>query len=133
MLIFTANILAKKNVWGKFKESNLGKSNQQNTLSWKEQYYPITHQPRKIAKHSQTTHRLLATNCLSVYDHFVTLSLKDLKQRNMAIDMKRYILSNQNSREIIKSFLLYLEFQNKCRWFLMNISTLIKFPPAQRM
>ena len=33
-----------------------------------------------MVKHTQTIRRLLATNCLSVFDHFVELALKGLIQ-----------------------------------------------------
>ena len=33
----------------------------------------------KMVKHTQTIHRLLPTNYLSVFDHFVGLALKELK------------------------------------------------------
>ena len=36
-------------------------------------------QPHKMVKHTQTIRRLLPTNCLSVFDHFVGLALKELK------------------------------------------------------
>ena len=35
-------------------------------------------QPHKMVKHAQTICRLLPTNCLSVFDHFVALALKRL-------------------------------------------------------
>ena len=34
--------------------------------------------PTKMVKHAQTIRQLLATNCLSVFDHFVGLALKGL-------------------------------------------------------
>ena len=36
-------------------------------------------EPHKMVKHTQTMCRLLLTNCLSVFDHFVGLVLKGLK------------------------------------------------------
>ena len=36
-------------------------------------------QPHKMVKQTQTVRRLLPTNCLSVFDHFVGLALKGLK------------------------------------------------------
>ena len=36
------------------------------------------HQPHKMVKHTQTIRRLLPTNCLNVFDHFVGLALKGL-------------------------------------------------------
>ena len=41
-------------------------------------YYPVKHQPHKKVKHTQTICRLLPTNCLSVFDHFVGLVRKGL-------------------------------------------------------
>ena len=39
---------------------------------------PFKRQPHKIVKHTQTIRRLLPTNCLSVFDHFLGLALKGL-------------------------------------------------------
>ena len=36
--------------------------------------------PHKMVKHTQTIRRLLPTNCLSVFDHFVELALKELRK-----------------------------------------------------
>ena len=38
----------------------------------------IKRQPKKMVKHTQTICRLLPTNCLTVFDHFVRLPLKGL-------------------------------------------------------
>ena len=38
------------------------------------------HQPHKLVKHTQTNCRLLPTNCLSAFGHFVGLALKRLIQ-----------------------------------------------------
>ena len=38
----------------------------------------IKRQPQKMVKHTQTIRRLFQTNCLTVFDHFVRLSLKGL-------------------------------------------------------
>ena len=37
-------------------------------------------QAREIVKHAQTIHRMLPTNCLSVFDYFVGLTFKKLKK-----------------------------------------------------
>ena len=37
------------------------------------------HQAHKMVKYTQTIHLLLKTNCLSVFDHFVGLAFKGLK------------------------------------------------------
>ena len=39
-------------------------------------------QPHKMVKRTQTFRRLLPTNCLSVFDHFVGLALKGLTKHN---------------------------------------------------
>ena len=36
-------------------------------------------QPHKMVKHTQNIHRQLSTNCLSVFDHFVGLTIKGLR------------------------------------------------------
>ena len=41
--------------------------------------WPFKRQPQKMVKHTQTTRRFLQANCLSVFDHFVGLALKGLK------------------------------------------------------
>ena len=54
---------------------------------WKIHYFnlllifePFKRLPHKMVKFTQTIHWLLPTNCLSVFDHFVGLSLKGLTQ-----------------------------------------------------
>ena len=42
--------------------------------------YPFKHQPHKMVKHTKTIRRLLPTNCLNVFDHFMGLALKRLKE-----------------------------------------------------
>ena len=39
---------------------------------------PLSANPHKMVKHTETVHCLLFTNCLSVFDHFVGLALKGL-------------------------------------------------------
>ena len=39
---------------------------------------PLSLNVTKMVKHTRTIHRLLPTNCLSVFDHFVDLALKGL-------------------------------------------------------
>ena len=41
-------------------------------------FSPFKRQPQKMVKHTQRIHRLLPTNCLRVFDHFVRLALKGL-------------------------------------------------------
>ena len=45
------------------------------TFSW---LNPLS-QPYKMVKHTQTIRRMLPTNCLSVFEHFLGLSLKRLR------------------------------------------------------
>ena len=42
--------------------------------------FKLKHQPHKMVKHTQTIHRLLPTNCLSVFHHFVMLALNGWMQ-----------------------------------------------------
>ena len=41
--------------------------------------FTFKRQPNKMVKHTQTKHRLLPTNCLRVFDHFVGLNFKELR------------------------------------------------------
>ena len=41
-------------------------------------------QPHEMVKHTQTIRRLKPTNCLSVFNHFVVLALKELKLKSPA-------------------------------------------------
>ena len=41
-------------------------------------FLPYKHQPHKMVQHNQTIRQKQATNCLSVFDHFVGLTLKGL-------------------------------------------------------
>ena len=45
-----------------------------------------------MAKHTQTIRRLLSTNCLSVFDHFVGLALKGLTEVNITFFMQILLL-----------------------------------------
>ena len=51
-----------------------------------------------MVKHIQTIRRLLATNCLSVFDHSVRLVLKGLRNsfvnKNKSMNEKKYFHSN---------------------------------------
>ena len=51
-----------------------------------------------MVKHTQTIHRLMPTNCLSVFDHFVGRALKGL---NKLIQTK-YILLPASSNGFLK-------------------------------
>ena len=44
---------------------------------------PSGSQPHKLVKHTRTIRRQKPKNCLSVFDHFVGLALKGLKQSNL--------------------------------------------------
>ena len=48
-------------------------SKQKNSLPFNRQLY-------QMVKHAQTIRRLVSTNCLSVFDHFVGLALKRLNE-----------------------------------------------------
>ena len=41
-------------------------------------FWPEERQLHKMVKHTKTTRRVLPTNCLSVFVHFVGLALKEL-------------------------------------------------------
>ena len=43
---------------------------------------PFKCQPHRMVKHTQSVRRLLPTNCLSVFDHFVGLALTGLRHGN---------------------------------------------------
>ena len=49
---------------------------------------PLSANPHKMLKHTQTIHRQKPINCLSLFDHFVGLALKDLKEY---VNFKYYI------------------------------------------
>ena len=49
---------------------------------------PLSASPHKMVKHTQTIHRQKPTNCLSVFDHFVGLALKGLREY---VNSKQYI------------------------------------------
>ena len=55
-------------------------------------FYPFKRQPHKTVKHTQTIRRLLPTNCLSVFNHFVGLALKGLRN----ISLKRNVCKKIN-------------------------------------
>ena len=42
-------------------------------------FQPFKRQSHKMVKHTQTIRRQQPTNCLSVYDHFVKLAFRGLK------------------------------------------------------
>ena len=44
---------------------------------------PFKTQPHKMVKHTQTLRRLLPTNYLSVFDHFVGLTLKNVNEQSL--------------------------------------------------
>ena len=51
-------------------------------------------QTHKMVKHTQTICRLLSTNCLSVFDHFVGLALKGSKATDNSL--KTSVTQNLN-------------------------------------
>ena len=46
----------------------------------------LKRQPHKMIKHTHTIRRLLSTNCASVFDHFVGLTLKGSNFENIHSD-----------------------------------------------
>ena len=60
--------------------------------------------PQNGQTHS-TTRRLLPTNCLSVFDHFVRLVLKGLSR-------SQYILNKSSSQEVSSQFALAIIFNS---------------------
>ena len=53
----------------------------------------LKRQPHKMVKHTQTIHRLLPKNCLSVFDHFVGLVLKGLIINGNEVTIRKQIRS----------------------------------------
>ena len=49
-------------------------------------------QAHKMVKHTQTIRRLLPTNCLSVFDHFVWLALKGLMSERILVIASKAVL-----------------------------------------
>ena len=45
------------------------------------EFNPLKGQSHRMVKHTQTIRRQQPTNCLSDFDHFVNLALKELKYR----------------------------------------------------
>ena len=75
--MFTGIPLKKLGFWMK---KELTADIQTHFLEFKQRkvYQPFKRQPNKMAKHTQAICRLLPTNCLNVFDHFVGLVLKGL-------------------------------------------------------
>ena len=48
---------------------------------------PLKRQPHKMVKNTQTIYRLLPTNCLSIFDHFVGLALTGLKLKRASFSI----------------------------------------------
>ena len=55
-------------------------------------------QPQKIVKHTQTIRRQQPTNCLSMFDHFVGLGLKELRIQ----DFTRLVIVPQVLHSVLK-------------------------------
>ena len=68
-------------------------SKQKNSLPFNRQLY-------QMVKHAQTIRRLVSTNCLSVFDHFVGLALKRLNEYSWSKQniMRLIIVSNRSNR-----------------------------------
>ena len=83
----------------------------------KEFYNPFKSQPRKTVKHTQTIHRLLPTNCLSVFDHFVGLALKRLTKRATSYSAKTNALKLIFPSRRNESTDLHIQIRaNNCTW-----------------
>ena len=52
------------------------------------------HQPHRVVKYAQTICRMLPTNCLSVFDHFMGLALKGFKLFPLSIKHMSFICSS---------------------------------------
>ena len=52
-----------------------------------------------MVKHNQTIRRLLSTNCLSVFEHFVGLTLQGLKHQNPSEEKKETSGIRKKSRQ----------------------------------
>ena len=59
------------------------------------------HQPDKMVKHTQTICWLLPTNCLSVFDYFVRLVLKELNSVLIRLETIRGAFTTQSNMELI--------------------------------
>ena len=61
---------------------NVGKNFRKHVNSRDTTTFPSKPQAHNMAKHSQTIRQQQTTNCLSVFDHFVGLALKGLRDLN---------------------------------------------------
>ena len=66
-----------------------------------------------MVKHTQTIRRLLPTNCLSVFDHFVGLALKELKSLQ-TLTLKQWFTILQNILVIVSSLNFVILILLKC-------------------
>ena len=73
-----------------------------------------------MVRHTQTIRRLLPTNCLSVFDHFVGLVLKGLKMRSIDVILGSSLLT-LNSFNIISAHLSSIFISNFEHAFLTAI------------
>ena len=74
---------------------------------WSIKVNSLKRQPDKVVIHNQTTRRLLATNCLSVFDHFVGLALKGLRLLSFKLNFStclQNLKTNKNLPSRVKSF-----------------------------
>ena len=69
----------------------------------------LKRQPRKMIKHTETIRRLLLTNCLNAFDHFVGLAIKGLKSGSHP--PKKFVFIKicltENPLKMIKSAFLF--------------------------
>ena len=62
-----------------------------NVLNPNNRINPLNVNNHKMVKHTQRIRRLLPTNCLSVFDHFVGLALKELTKRVAEIKREPFL------------------------------------------
>ena len=62
-----------------------------------------------MIKHTQAIRRLLPTNCLSVFDHFVGLGLKELSFHSFVKFYQHICLGRSSNKHIPLALSLWLE------------------------
>ena len=112
------------------------------TFLWKRLL--LKRQPCKMVKHTQTICRLLPTNCLSVFDHFVGLALIGLKVIKHILVLYRQNLWNhlwktsrlgaKSTKKFSKSISLWLYVWvcDKKGTFKIQIFDLLKYYPSRK-
>ena len=92
-----------------------GLMNPDNTTS------PFKRQPHKMVKHTQTIRQMLPTSCLSLFDHFVGLALKWLKEKK--IDL--HVYASKSKKLLYDQIAVRNYFKHKLILVLSNIMSLI--------